>query len=173
MSKLFPSHDVTVIFLPGSESDPVYADVVTGVTIADVGSSGMALYFGCFSDRRGLGGAGLLQLSSDWSSHTLHEVTDHNGKVYAGSMFLTDSCDALYEDLQEAAGFELIPPVALQDPSTPGPQADQPGDHQDVEDSQSANEGRDQDHPRGGAVTSGVYLRWLLLAALWAVLGSR
>lgn len=42
-----------------------------------------------------MGGSALLKTSSDWSSSTLSQLSDKHGKVYAGSMFVTDQCTAL------------------------------------------------------------------------------
>ncbi len=59
-----------------------------------------------------VGGAALLKTSSDWSSTTLSQLSDKHGKVYAGSMFVTDQCTSLMPQDDET------PPLPYEENST-------------------------------------------------------
>jgi len=98
----------------GTRRHAIYGNITSGVAIADVSKQGLSIYFGCYASKKGKGGAGLIQVNSEWTHSKMFALQDFNGPIYAGSMFLTDRCDSMYTQQHQDFQPQKILPESLQ-----------------------------------------------------------
>ena len=68
--------------------------IATGIAIAEVNDHRMSFYYGCMADAPGIGGGGLVMINSQKENHVdIHPIHHQLFPVYAGTMFLTESCE--------------------------------------------------------------------------------